>query len=44
MSCPEIWLQVKIHFYAVNLYAILGVLKSKDKCNLISLYNLIALS
>jgi hypothetical protein len=42
MSRPEIWLQVKIDFYADNLYTIFGVLKSKDKCNLISLYKLIA--
>ena len=28
--------------YADNLYTILGVLKSKDKCNLTPLYNLIA--
>lgn len=42
MSCHEIRLQVKIDL-AVFKYTIFGVLKSKDKCNLTSLYKLIAL-
>ena len=37
MSRPEISYRLKL-IYAVNLYTILGVLKSKDKCILISLY------
>jgi hypothetical protein len=47
MSCPEIGLQVKIVPIANGVMLLiyrqlLGVLKSKDKCNLTSLYHLIA--